>query len=79
MVCPLLLGNTAQIKYDRMYNRVFDNSKLASVYREELNFMSINEGLRLCIKEYLCLSENQKTIMLNIWLELINLQGKQLR
>lgn len=55
-----IMGNTAQIKYDRMYDRVFDNSKLARVCRENLSFMSINEGIRHCFKNYLCLPENQK-------------------
>jgi nucleoside-diphosphate-sugar epimerase len=41
-----------QIKYDRLYNRVFDNSKFRSIV-DEIHFTKIDEGLRNCLREFL--------------------------
>ncbi|MBQ3447164.1 MAG: hypothetical protein IJG37_05930, partial [Synergistaceae bacterium] len=46
------IDDTAQWKYDRMYNRIFDNSKIRSAVR---NFrpVPIREGLTRCLTEFL--------------------------
>ena len=43
---------TYQIKYDRLFNREFDNSKI-SKYVNVDNFTSCNEGLKKCLEEFL--------------------------
>lgn len=55
-----VLGNGYQIKYDRMYDRIFDNSKLLRVCEETLDFTSMKKGLRNCLSAYLNLPEHQK-------------------
>ncbi len=39
-------GNYYQIHYDRLYDRVFDNSKILSVCGKQLTFKSPKEGLK---------------------------------
>ncbi|MBQ7577383.1 MAG: NAD-dependent epimerase/dehydratase family protein [Synergistaceae bacterium] len=43
--------NTAQLNYDRLYNRIFDNGKIKSLVK---NFkpLSICEGLKKCLTEF---------------------------
>ena len=48
---PKALDDTAQVKYDRLYNRVFDNSKIKSAVRE-FRPVSIREGLTRCLTEF---------------------------
>jgi len=43
---------TYQIKYDRMFNRKFDNSKIAK-YVNVNDFWTTDEGLRKCLEEFL--------------------------
>lgn len=50
------MGNCAQVTYDRLYDRVFDNSKLLSVVGK-MNFISIENGLCRCLNKFL---ENPK-------------------
>lgn len=68
-----IMGNASQIKYDRTYDRVFDNTKLLEACGQDLNFIPMREGLRRCLKNYLSLSENQKEECNNIkyeaWLD----------
>ena len=68
-----IMGNTFQIKYDRTYNRVFNNTKLQKACGEKLNFTSMNEGLRLCLKNYLSLPAKSRKEKHNIrytaWLD----------
>lgn len=45
------MGNTTQVVYDRLYNRVFDNSKLLSVIGD-IRFTSMEEGLAKCLSEF---------------------------
>lgn len=53
--------NPWQIKYDRLYNRTFDNSKIESV-RGEYNYKPCFEGLSECLDEFL---ENPKWLSVN--------------
>lgn len=53
--------NPWQIKYDRLYNRTFDNSKIESV-RGKYNYMPCFEGLSECLDEFL---ENPKWLSVN--------------
>ena len=41
-----------QIKYDRLFNRRFDNTKFIQATGEE-NFISPKDGLEKCLREYL--------------------------
>lgn len=43
---------TYQIKYDRLFNRKFDNSKI-SEYVDTHDFISTREGLKKCLEEFL--------------------------
>lgn len=44
--------NSWQIKYDRLYNRTFDNSKIESV-RGKYNYKKCFDGLEECLDEFL--------------------------
>lgn len=55
-----VMGNASQIKYDRTYDRVFDNSKLITVYGKEFEFIQMQEGLKQCLSDYLNLPESKK-------------------
>lgn len=46
-----------QVKYDRLYDRIFDNSKIMEL-APNLRFVSPEEGLKKCIKAYV--SERRK-------------------
>lgn len=41
-----------QVRYDRLYDRVFDNSKIMKI-APSLQFFSIEEGLNKCIRTYI--------------------------
>lgn len=55
-----IMGNATQIKCDRMYDRVFDNAKLINVCEEGLDFVSMKDGLKQCLCDYLNLPVNQR-------------------
>lgn len=42
-----------QYKYDRMYNRIFDNNKILDTIGIKYNFLNIQDGLYNCITEFL--------------------------
>jgi len=44
--------NRCQVKYDRMYDRAFDNIKICVVCGKK-EYMEVNEGLTLCLKEFI--------------------------
>ncbi len=46
-------SNSAQIKYDRLYDRIFDNSKIAEIMGNDFKFKSAEEGLSTSLKEFL--------------------------
>lgn len=50
-ICEVM-GSTWQIKYDRLYDRVFDNSKLRDVC-PALSFTPMREGLAACLGEFI--------------------------
>lgn len=66
------MGNYYQIKYDRMYDRLFDYSKLLNACRNnakrlnfsdsraciQLDFRTMNDGLRECFGNYLKISDS---------------------
>lgn len=54
--------NNAQIKYDRLYDRVFDSGKIKSVCGNELKFKAVRDGIEECLSEFL---ENQKWLGMN--------------
>lgn len=45
-------GESYQIKYDRMYNRVFDNSKFENVCKDKVEFKTLEKGLEESIKNF---------------------------
>ena len=47
-----ILNNTYQVKYDRLYDRKFDNSKIISACGNALSFVNTRSGLREAIKKY---------------------------
>ena len=47
------LFNQYQIKYDRMLDRIFDNSKIMRLADNSLSFVSPKEGLEKCFREFL--------------------------
>lgn len=47
-----ILNKKWQIKYDRMYNRRFDNSKISSISSSINNVKSVEEGLKNAICEF---------------------------
>ena len=47
-----VMGNEYQVRYDRLFDRIFDNSKLISVCGD-LNFMPMEEGLSMCLREFI--------------------------
>lgn len=55
-----VIGNAIQIKYDRTYDRVFDNTKLLGICGEGLDFVSMKDGLKQCLSDYLNLPVNQR-------------------
>ncbi len=48
-----LMGNTCQVKYDRLYDRVFDDGKIRLLTGEDIVYTSPREGLRRCLEELL--------------------------
>ena len=48
-----VMGNEYQIFYDRIYNRVFDNSKIMNICNSAFRFTPVKEGLRSCLKQFI--------------------------
>lgn len=46
-------GRQMQRKYDRLYNRRFDNTKIATLCPEINEAVSVEEGLKACLTEFL--------------------------
>lgn len=42
-----------QVTYDRVYNRKFDNTKIANVMRDDFRFSTVEEKIPLCINEFM--------------------------
>lgn len=66
-----IIGNIWQIKYDRKYDRVFDNSKIINACNGNsvFYFISMETGLRKCIEEYINLPQSLKMVSYNAKLE----------
>lgn len=47
-----VMGNEYQVRYDRMFDRTFDNSKLLSIC-PDLNFVTMEEGLTMCLHNFI--------------------------
>lgn len=54
--------NKYQIKYDRLYNRIFDNSFITELSRNNVLYVSVEEGLKKCLSEFLNGKRNFKEI-----------------
>lgn len=48
-----VMENQYQIQYDRLYDRVFDNSKIRNVCGNSLQFMSMRDGLTMCLQKFI--------------------------
>lgn len=57
---PYMGGNLPQVKYDRLYDRVFDNSKI-NTFIDTAKFKKTRDAIHLCIHEFV-----KKPIWLNI-------------
>lgn len=55
-----IMDNVPQIKYDRIYDRVFDSAKFLSVCGEKFEFVQMKCGVSASLKEYLQLSDSQR-------------------
>ncbi len=42
-----------QYKYDRLFNRTFDSTKVLNIIGEDYEFMEIEEGLTKCLEEFI--------------------------
>lgn len=62
-----VLGNTYKYKYDRLSDRVFDNSKIKCVIKDEFEFTSMRDGLRESLTSFL--NSTQKYSYYNVFLE----------
>ena len=47
-----IMNNNYQIKYDRLYDRVFDNSKMLSLCGSNLQITPMKTGLTKCLEEF---------------------------
>lgn len=55
-----IAGNKYQIKYDRLYNRSFDSSKVDNISEYKEAYMSLNKGLKICLEKFI--DENKKIL-----------------
>ena len=53
-----IAGNKYQIKYDRLYDRCFDNRKINNISECKEKYMSLNKGLKICLEKFI--DENRK-------------------
>lgn len=47
------MGNHYQVHCDRLYNRRFDSGKLEKVCGENIEYMSIEAGLKMCLRTFI--------------------------
>lgn len=47
------MGNGPQVYYDRLYHRVFDNSKLMQVIGKKILFTPMKDGLEECLRKFM--------------------------
>ena len=46
-----IIGNSMQVRYDRLYDRIFDNSKLLSIVGAGVSFTPMKNGITNCLLE----------------------------
>lgn len=51
--CENVLGRKWRLKYNRIYNRQFDSSKMARLSGGRMTYTPIGEGLEKCVEEFL--------------------------
>lgn len=47
------IGNYYQVKYDRLFNRKFNNSKILNICGNDYRFVSVEEGLDSCLSQFI--------------------------
>ncbi len=57
--------NQHQVKYDRLYNRVFDSSKANKIIGKNIEYLPITEGIDIAVKEFI---ENKRGFLRINWL-----------
>lgn len=50
--CEIILGRKWRLKYNRIYNRRFDSSKMDRLSEGKMTYMPIEDGLRKCVDEF---------------------------
>ena len=50
--CEIILGRKWRLKYNRIYNRHFDSSKMDRLSNGRMTYMPIEDGLRKCFNEF---------------------------
>lgn len=53
-----IAGNKYQIKYDRLYNRSFNSTKIDNISECKEEYMPLNKGLKICLEKFI--DENRK-------------------
>ena len=48
-----IMSNREQVIYDRLYDRVFDNTKLLSTIGTDFEFKTMKSGLSICLSEFM--------------------------
>lgn len=57
-----VLNNTYQVKYDRLFDRFFNNNKVSLICGEKIEYTLISCGLQKCLQEFLNGRRNFKKI-----------------
>lgn len=75
------LFNQYQIKYDRMLDREFDNSKIMRLSGKGLYFISPKEGLEKCLRDFLKKPSFRysPTVKMTAWMDLAAKEKTQLK
>ena len=58
--CEIILGRKWRLKYNRIYNRRFDSSKMDNLSKGKMTYTPIEDGLKKCLDEFL--KDDQKCI-----------------
>lgn len=64
-----ITGNQWRLKYNRIYDRTFDCSKLDTLCKRKMPFMPMRQGLQKCLREYINTYEGQMLISTSMRLE----------
>lgn len=51
--CEIILGRKWRLKYNRIYNRRFDSSKMDRLSEGRMTYTPIEDGLRKCMDEFM--------------------------